>query len=114
MVATYAASRNAAIEAGLSPLMIGALDATTRRPCKPEDYYIWDGDLAEYAEGYRQQADEMRAQAYAAIEATYEALFAPVAVDDHQFALDLFDYEAEADDLEDDMLDREFHARGMW
>lgn len=43
-----------------------------------------------------------------------DAIFAPVVVDDSQLAFDLFDYAAEAADYEDDMLDREYHARGGW
>ncbi len=41
-----------------------------------------------------------------------EAIFAPV--EEEAIELDLFDYEGEAQDLEEDMLDREYHARGMW
>jgi hypothetical protein len=41
-----------------------------------------------------------------------EAMFAPV--EEEPIELDLFDDEGEAEDLEEDMLDREFHAGGMW
>jgi len=41
-------------------------------------------------------------------------IFAPVVEDDSQLQLDLFDYEAEAQDYEADIADRAFWARGEW
>lgn len=51
---------------------------------------------------------------YADVEATLDVIFAPVVVDDSQLALNLFDFDAEAADYEEDQLDREYHARGAW
>jgi hypothetical protein len=60
--------------------------------------------LADYGEAVAAEEDAM-----------IDALFAPVDEDDAPLLpADLIDYDAEADDLEDDMLDREYHARGMW
>lgn len=59
----FAASRAAAIAAGLTPLMIGALDAAAHRACLPEAYSPWDGDQAEYSEGYRLEAVYLQGQA---------------------------------------------------
>lgn len=35
-------------------------------------------------------------------------------VDDSQLTFDLFDYDAEAEDYEEDILDRQFWAEGKW
>jgi len=43
-----------------------------------------------------------------------DAVVEVVVVEDSQLSFDLFDYDAEADDLADDMADREFWARGQW
>lgn len=43
-----------------------------------------------------------------------DAVVEVVVVDDSQLSFDLFDYDAEADDLAEDMLDRDFWARGQW
>lgn len=75
-----------AINAGLSPFMLGALDAKCGRACTPSEYYIWAGDILEYREGYNAEVNEMTAAAHRA---------------------DTIDYI-------NDMLDREWHSRGMW
>lgn len=43
----------------LTPYMFGALDAEKGEPCFPERYYIFDGAIAEYREGYTAVAAEM-------------------------------------------------------
>lgn len=47
-----------AINAGLSPYMLGALDAGCGRERTPGEYYIWAGDIAEYNEGYADEAQD--------------------------------------------------------
>lgn len=47
-------------------------------------------------------------------EDSIEWIFAPVEVDESQLAFDLFPYDEEAQDLEDDMADRDFWAKGQW
>lgn len=59
--------------------------------------------------------DDWRAAVDAEIdlEDTIEAMFAPVVVDDRQLALDLFDYDAEADDLVEARADADFIRYGL-
>ena len=111
--------------AEVSPYMLGALDAERGEVACPEMYFLKRGDACEYCEGFEAVAGPTltteqflgKASArvtYGDMSATVDALFAPVVVDDSQLALDLFDYDAEADDYEADMLDRAYHASGAW
>lgn len=111
------------LEADISPYMLGVLDAERGELCVPEAYFIRRGQMCEYAEGYEAVAGRTLTTDWflgprttvspAEIEATLDAVFAPV-VDDSQLELDLFDYEAELADYQEDMLDREYHASGAW
>ena len=106
------------------PYMWGAQDAAAGLACVPEMQWVRRTDQVEYAAGYASVAGDTYVTRQflggpapvtaADIEATIDAIFAPVVVDDSESALDLFDYEAEADEYEEDMLDREYHARGGW
>jgi hypothetical protein len=119
----------ALLEAEVSPYMLGVLDAERGETACPEMYYTQRGQMCEYCEGYEAVAGRTITTGFfltvppvavtvaptaSEIEATLAAIFAPVSVDDSQLALDLFDYEGEFEDLQEDMLDREFHGRGGW
>lgn len=47
---------NAAIDAGLSPRMVGALDAERGDEACPEMYFLSRGQQCEYCEGYEEVA----------------------------------------------------------
>jgi hypothetical protein len=119
----------AIFEAEISPYMLGVLDAERGETAVPEMYFTQRGQMCEYCEGYEAVAGRTITTGFfltvppvavtvaptaSDIEATLAAIFAPVPVDDSQLALDLFDYEGELEDLQDDMADREFHGRGAW
>lgn len=44
----------AVVEAGASPYTCGVLDAEDKHAFCPEQYFIWDGDMLEYTEGYEE------------------------------------------------------------
>ncbi len=70
----------------------GQADANSGKPCVPEMIFIQRRDQAEYAKGY-------------------EAITGPT------FATAQFteaEIVAEAEDYEEDMLDRQWHSRGQW
>lgn len=88
--------------AGLTPYMLGAVDAGCGRDCTPAEYYIWAGDMAEYRQGYNDQAQDMHAEQHFGL-----MLTAMVGSTELAQLMDTLDYEQ-------DMLDREYHARGLW
>lgn len=108
MATTYAPVQSgfvaALLDADIAPYVLGALDAEKGEPCQPDVYFAFDGARAEYVEGWHTATSEL--------EATLDAVFAPVAVDDRQLALDLFDYDAEADDYEDYLADVDYFRHG--
>jgi hypothetical protein len=70
----------------------GCTDATSGNACVPEMVFIRRADQVEYALGF---------------ESITGPTLTTAQFTDAQIA-------AEAEDLEEDMLDREYHARGMW
>lgn len=104
-IATTKRSNNillAAQNAGLTPYMLGAVDAGCGRECTPCEYYIWAGDVAEYRQGYNDQAQDMHAEQHFGL-----MLGAMVGSDELAQMIDTLDYEQ-------DVLDREWHSRGGW
>lgn len=59
-------------------------------------------------------AQEKFARMLAAMSDDLDAVVEVVVVDDSQMEFTLFDFDAEADDLADDMADREFWRFGQW
>ena len=110
----------AVLAAEITPYMMGALDAEKGELACPELYYTKRGQMCEYCEGYESVAgvtlttEQFLGKRAAALEATIDAVFATVPVDDRQLALDLFDYDAEADDLIEARADAEYWAQGAW
>lgn len=107
--------------AEISPYVLGALDAERGEMACPELYYVRRGQMCEYCEGYASVAGptlttrhflgDPAAATPADLEATLDAIFAPV-VDDRQLGFDLIDHDAEADDYEDYLADVEFFRCG--
>lgn len=114
-------------EAGLSPYMLGALDAERGELCVPEMYFTKRGQMCEYAEGHESVkgatplsrqllgpvTDAMSERAQAAGEAAEAGrrfaamLTAMVGKDEIQAVIELAD-------LQEGMADNEFWARGQW
>lgn len=100
----------AILEADISPYMLGVLDAERGEMACPETYFAKLGQQCEYCEGYEAVAGRTLTTDWflgprtpatvtaADMEATIDALFAPVPVDDSQLELDLFDEYAIEDD----------------
>lgn len=70
----------------VTPFMLGCLDAQAGEIACPEMYYIKRGDMLAYCEGFESIAGRTLTTA--------------------QFL--------EPQELAEDMMDREWHARGMW
>lgn len=91
----------AALEADLTPYMLGVLDAEKGEICCPEAYFIWEGDLLAYVEGYEEVKGEN------ATSKQIKGIVSRRILTDAQI-------EVEADEYEEDMLDREYHMRGEY
>jgi hypothetical protein len=72
---------------------LGTLDAQLSELCVPEMYYRHPVDLRDYCAGYAATAGHNITTRYFLPDAEAQAL---------------------AEDYEEDMLDREYHARGSW
>lgn len=81
----------------LSPYMLGVLDAERGEVACPEMYFTQRGQMCEYCEGF---------EAVAGATLTTRHFLPPILTDAQM--------QAETDDYESDMLDREYHARGAW
>lgn len=87
-------------------------DAAQGQPCAAERYFTGADVQAAYREGY-EAALEVAPLAPSLAE---WAMGSPEGSQAHFQGTAMTDAEivAEAEDLEEDMLDREYHARGMW
>lgn len=82
----------------VTPYMLGVMDAEENLPCVPETYYIKQGQMAEYCEGYEAVAGETLT--------TRQILGKPLLTDEQ--------IKAEFSDLVEGMSDEEFWSRGQW
>lgn len=118
----------AASDAGLTPFMLGALDAQRGELCVPEMYYTKRGQICEYAEGFESVkgrtmlsgqllsglvTDAMIDQAQAAGERDeaahrFATMLTAMIGDDEMRAV------VELNDLQEGMADNDFWASGRW
>lgn len=82
----------------VTPYMLGVMDAEEGLLCCPEQYYVKDGQKAEYCEGYEAVAGETLT--------TRQILGKPLLTDAQ--------IEAEFSDLVEGMKDEAFWSRGQW
>ena len=80
----------AALLASATPFLVGVITAEKGEAFAPEAFFIRDGDMMEFTEGFELVRGE------------------------NEITRDFKRGIVEAIDLEDDMADREYHARGMW
>ncbi len=115
----------AASDAGLSPYMLGVLDAERGELCVPEMYFTKRGQMCEYAEGYESvagetvttrqvldkpqalNADEIAVDASVAA-GRFSAMLVAMVGDDEMHAM------IELADLREGREDNEFWSRGQW
>lgn len=79
-----------ALLANATPYVVGIVTAEKGEAFAPEQFFVWDGDMLEYTEGFelvRGESDITR---------------------DFKRSI------AEAVDYEDDILDREWFRKGQW
>lgn len=80
---------------------LGVLDAECGNLCVPEQFFARMADMVEYAKGHE-----------SVVGCTPLSNQIMGRVDKRQ--LTLAEMEAETEDYESDILDREYHARGQW